>query len=102
MAPPDMPGVFGSVSLPWEFLKSIPERLVYDLQATTIVSLPVDAVLTLRYPLAKIFHALPGSDEGDALPVTRIMNAQQVEQLEAKGFKLKCPTWGGACEVKAP
>ena len=40
--------------------------------------------------------------EGDALPVTRIMNPEQVKQMEALGFKLNCPSWGGACEVKAP
>ena len=40
--------------------------------------------------------------EGDALPVTRMMNPEQVKQMEALGFKLNCPSWGGACEVKAP
>ena len=38
--------------------------------------------------------------QDDLVPVTRIMGAQQVKQLEAKGFALKCPKWGGACEIE--
>ena len=36
---------------------------------------------------------------GDALPVTRMLNAQQVKELESRGFELKCPSWGGACDI---
>lgn len=37
----------------------------------------------------------------DAVPVTRMMTKSQIKELEAKGFVVSCPDWGGACEVKA-
>lgn len=38
--------------------------------------------------------------DGDLTKVTRMMGPQQVKELEAQGFVLKCPSWGGACEVE--
>ena len=40
--------------------------------------------------------------EGDTIPVTRMLGPNQISKLESMGFKLKCPTWGGACEVIEP
>jgi len=37
--------------------------------------------------------------ENDTVPVTRMMTTQQVAEIEKLGFKVECPSWGGACEV---
>ena len=37
----------------------------------------------------------------DTVPVTRMMNKQQIKELESLGFNVDCPSWGGACDVKA-
>ena len=36
----------------------------------------------------------------DVVPVTRLMSPEQVKELEALGYSLKCPTWGGTCELR--
>lgn len=36
----------------------------------------------------------------DTIPVTRMMNKSQIKQLESLGYEVKCPEWGGACDVK--
>ena len=35
----------------------------------------------------------------DSLPVTRMMTRSQIKELEALGYKVECPSWGGACEL---
>ena len=35
----------------------------------------------------------------DTIPVTRMMNKQQIQQLEGLGYQVNCPSWGGACDV---
>ena len=40
--------------------------------------------------------------EGDTMPVTRMMGTDQIAKLESMGYKVKCPTWGGACELVEP
>ena len=35
----------------------------------------------------------------DALPVTRMMGAEQIKELEKLGYNLNCPSWGGACTL---
>ena len=50
---PEMPDVFGAGTvLPWELVRGFPDTLVYDLHATTVVKLPLQAVLPGAAPTA--------------------------------------------------
>ena len=66
---------------------AVKENIAY----TNTIGLQDDRVKLVRYASA---------DDALGIPVTRMLEKEQVKELEKAGFELDCPSWGGACSLK--
>jgi hypothetical protein len=96
---PEMPDLFEGAPLPWELLRAFADSHVYNLHATTLPSLPLQAVLALRWPLQRIFNALPSMEAGTGFTaddvLARLSHLPQLSAPDSTGWRLD--HWKALC-----